>query len=56
MSERELKDLIGPDPENLTMDLPCTAVFAAGQRRITVMGPLLSDESAVVHDGFWVGE
>lgn len=56
MSERALKDLIGPDPENLTMDLPCTAIFAAGQRKITVMGPLLSEESAVVHHGFWVGE
>ncbi len=55
MSERELKDLIGPDPENLTMDLPCTTIFAAGQRRVTVLGPLLSDESAVVHHGFWTG-
>ena len=23
LSEKALKDLIGPDPENLTMDLPC---------------------------------
>ncbi len=55
MSERALKDLIGPDPENLTMDLPCTAVFGAGQRAVSVLGPLLSAESAVVHDGFWTG-
>jgi tRNA(Arg) A34 adenosine deaminase TadA len=53
MSERALKDLIGPDPENLTMDLPCTAVFAAGQRAVEVVGPLLEAESASVHDGFW---
>ena len=55
MSEAALKALIGPDPENLTMDLPCTAVFAAGQRRVEVVGPLLAEESAVVHDGFWTG-
>jgi tRNA(Arg) A34 adenosine deaminase TadA len=56
MSERALKDLIGPDPENLTMDLPCTTIFAAGQRKVEVIGPLLSEESAVVHEGFWVGQ
>ena len=55
MSEAALKDLIGPDPENLTMDLPCATVFAAGQRKVEVVGPLLSEESAVVHEGFWVG-
>lgn len=55
MSERALKDLIGPDPENLTMDLPCRTVFASGQRSVEVVGPLLSDESATVHEGFWVG-
>ncbi|MBO3762116.1 nucleoside deaminase [Ciceribacter sp. L1K22] len=55
MSERALKDLIGPDPENLTMDLPCTTVFASGQRCVEVVGPLLEEESAVVHEGFWTG-
>lgn len=54
MSERALKDLIGPDLENLTMDLPCRDVIAAGQRRVEVVGPLLEDESATVHEGFWV--
>lgn len=53
LSERALKDLIGPDPENLTMDLPCAQVFASGQRRVEVLGPLLSEESAIVHNGFW---
>jgi len=53
MSEKALKDLIGPHPENLTMDLPCRAVFAAGQREVEVIGPLLEEESAVVHKDFW---
>lgn len=56
MSEQALKDLIGPDPENLTMDLPCRAVFAAGQRQVEVVGPLLSAESARVHEGFWTSD
>lgn len=55
MSEKALKELIGPDPENLTMDLPCLAVFGAGQRPVEVVGPLLAEESAAVHDGFWTG-
>ena len=53
MSERALKALIGPHPENLTLDLPCRAVFAAGQREVEVIGPLLEEESAKVHEGFW---
>lgn len=53
LSERDLKALIGPDPDNLTMDLPCREIFAAGQRTVEVVGPLLSEESAKVHDGFW---
>ena len=55
LSEQALKDLIGPDPENLTMDLPCVQVFGSGQRRVEVLGPLLSEESAIVHNGFWSG-
>lgn len=53
LSEKALKQLIGPDPENLTMDMPCEQVFAAGQRKVEVVGPLLEEESAEVHHGFW---
>lgn len=53
LSETRLKAMIGPHPENLTMDLPCRTVFAAGQRAISVEGPLLEDEAAVAHEGFW---
>src|SRR3954453_2662931 len=53
LSEKALKDLIGPHPENLTMDLPCRVVLGAGQRRIEVVGPLLEDECLAVHEGFW---
>ena len=53
MSEKALKALIGPHPENLTLDLPCREVFAAGQRKVEVVGPLLVEESAKAHEGFW---
>jgi tRNA(Arg) A34 adenosine deaminase TadA len=53
MSEADLKALIGPHPENLTMALPCRLVFAAGQRAVEVVGPLLENESRSVHAGFW---
>lgn len=53
LSEKALKDLIGPDPENLTMDLPCREVFSAGQRDVEVDGPYLEKQAALVHEGFW---
>jgi len=53
LSEREMAAIIGPHPENLTMDLPCRVVLGAGQRTIEVVGPLLEDECRAVHDGFW---
>jgi tRNA(Arg) A34 adenosine deaminase TadA len=53
LSERGLDEVIGPHPENLTMDLPCRVVLEAGQRHIEVVGPLLEDEARAVHDAFW---
>jgi tRNA(Arg) A34 adenosine deaminase TadA len=53
MSERQLKSLTGNHPENPTLDLPCRTVFAAGQRRVEVIGPLLEDEAAAVHVDAW---
>ena len=53
LSERGLLALTGSHAENPTLDLPCREVFAHGQRKITVLGPLLEDEAARVHDGFW---
>jgi len=53
LSERDLGILIGPHPENLTMNLPCRVVLGSGQRVIEVVGPLLEDEARAVHEGFW---
>jgi tRNA(Arg) A34 adenosine deaminase TadA len=53
LSEKRLKDITGNHAENPTLDLPCRTVFAAGQRKVDVMGPLLEDEAAELHKGVW---
>ncbi len=53
LSERRLKHITGNHAENPTLDLPCRTVFAAGQRRVEVIGPLLEDEAAAIHAGAW---
>jgi tRNA(Arg) A34 adenosine deaminase TadA len=53
LSERRLRTFTGAHPENPTLDVPCRTVFANGQRVVSVAGPLLEDEAAAVHEGFW---
>lgn len=55
MTEARLGELTGDHPENLTMDLPCRTVFAAGRRDIDVRGPFpeLEKEILAIHEGFW---
>jgi tRNA(Arg) A34 adenosine deaminase TadA len=53
LSEARLRGITGNHPENPTLDLPCRAVFATGQRATEVIGPLLEDEAAALHDGVW---
>jgi tRNA(Arg) A34 adenosine deaminase TadA len=53
LSEARLRGITGNHPENSTLDLPCRAVFASGQRLTDVIGPLLEDEAAALHDGVW---
>ena len=55
MSERRLLELTGNHSENPTLDLPCRAVFGAGQKEIDVIGPVpdAEDEIAALHRDFW---
>jgi tRNA(Arg) A34 adenosine deaminase TadA len=53
MAESDLKAFTGNHPENPTLDLPCRTVFAAGQRMVEVVGPLLADEAAAQHKDVW---
>ncbi len=57
MTERRLLELTGSHHENPTMDLPCRAVFAAGQKVIQVIGPVpeAEEEIAALHRDFWRG-
>jgi tRNA(Arg) A34 adenosine deaminase TadA len=52
-TEKALKEQTGAHDENPTLDLPCTTVFAAGQRPTEVVGPLLEDEAAQLQADFW---
>lgn len=55
LSERRLAELTGDNPENLTLDLGCHQVFAAGRRHVEVRGPFpeLEEEIATGHKDFW---
>ncbi|OOQ91042.1 zinc-binding CMP/dCMP deaminase [Penicillium brasilianum] len=57
-SEKTLQTLTGEgNTENLTLDLPCHQVFAAGQTHVEVVGPLVEEgwEGKVVEDAlrYW---
>jgi tRNA(Arg) A34 adenosine deaminase TadA len=54
LSETRLLSLTGAHAENPTLALPCREVFARGQRTVQVVGPLLEDEAAQAHAGFWI--
>jgi tRNA(Arg) A34 adenosine deaminase TadA len=55
LSEAQLLEMTGANPENPTLSLPCREVFARGQRPIQVEGPAteLEAEAKAVHQGFW---
>ena len=53
LAESGLFRYTGSHAENPTLDLPCREVFARGQKRIAVFGPLLEEEAGQVHEGFW---
>jgi tRNA(Arg) A34 adenosine deaminase TadA len=53
LSEQRLRTITGNHPENPTLNLPCRAVFDSGQRPTEVIGPLLEEEAAALHDGVW---
>lgn len=53
LPETVLYELTGDDPANLTLQLACRDVFAAGRRTISVEGPFDIPEAREVHAGFW---
>jgi tRNA(Arg) A34 adenosine deaminase TadA len=55
LSQRELYVITGGEPHELALAMPCREVFARGAHEIEVEGPVLVDEAAAVHAGFWNG-
>ncbi|MDX2006377.1 MAG: nucleoside deaminase [Meiothermus sp.] len=53
LSEARLLEITGDNPANPTMHLPCREVLQRGQYGIEVVGPLIEEEAAAVHEGFW---
>ena len=53
LSEHRLKQITGNHPENPTLDLPCRTVFSAGQRPMEIIGPLMEEQAAQIHQGVW---
>jgi len=55
LSEARLAELTGDNPENLTLDLDCRTVLAAGRREVAVLGPFaeLEGEIVAVQKDFW---
>lgn len=55
LSQRELYAITGGEPRELELTMPCREVFAQGAHAVAVEGPMLEDEAAAVHEGFWDG-
>ncbi len=53
LAETGLLAMTGAHDENPTLALPCRDVLGAGSRAIEVTGPLLEEEAAAPHRGFW---
>jgi tRNA(Arg) A34 adenosine deaminase TadA len=55
ISEKKLAELTGDSEVNPTLDLPCTEVFARGNKSIKVIGPFPEVEAEVIaaHLGYW---
>jgi len=53
MSNTRLLQFTGGDPNNAGYALPCRDILLHGYRPITVIGPLVEDEAAQAHQGYW---
>ncbi len=52
LSEEKFYDLVGWDSEEI-LHLPCREILNEGNKEIEVVGPILEQEAAKVHAGFW---
>jgi hypothetical protein len=53
LSAKDLHAIVGNDPENGILEIPCREIFAQGDHDVEVSGPHLQEQARAVHDGFW---
>lgn len=53
MSNQRLFEFTGDTPGRTSFALPCRDILTHGSRPVTVVGPLLEDEAARSHVGYW---
>jgi tRNA(Arg) A34 adenosine deaminase TadA len=53
MSSTRLLAFTGDDPAHASFAMPCRDILEHGARPVTVVGPLLEDEAARSHEGYW---
>ncbi|MFN8071353.1 MAG: nucleoside deaminase [Mycobacterium sp.] len=53
MSNQRLFEFTGDNPQHASFALPCRDILTQGTRPITVVGPLLENEAAQAHEGYW---
>jgi tRNA(Arg) A34 adenosine deaminase TadA len=53
LSNVRLFEFTHDQPGRASFALPCRDVLLHGQRPITVIGPMLEDEAAQAHQGYW---
>ena len=53
MSNLRLFAFTGDDPAHTSFALPCRDILSNGSRPVTVIGPLLEEEAARSHEGYW---
>lgn len=53
LSNRRLFAFTGDAPGQTSFALPCRDILTHGSRPVTVLGPLLEDEAAQAHEGYW---
>ena len=53
MPNTRLLQFTGGDPDDAGYALPCRDILLHGYRPISVIGPLLEDEAAQAHQGYW---
>ena len=53
LSERRLLEIAGEHPQKPPLSIPFVR-FRAQRRKVEVIGPLLEDEAAEAHYGYWV--